>query len=62
MTVEPGVYEVRGPNDGTVRLEVPSPGLTLEAFAAKLESGEWTLADPPKLKGPPRRKATAKGG
>lgn len=55
--MEPGIYEVRGPNGGAFRLQVPSPGLSLEAFAEKLESGEWErIEDKPKR----QRKAAAK--
>lgn len=58
--MEPGIYTVRGPNGGTVMLQVPSPGLSLAAFESKLDSGEWTRVED-KPKRAPRKKAAKSG-
>lgn len=43
--MEPGVYKVRGPNGAEVRMRVPSPGVSLAAFEAKVDSGELVIVD-----------------
>lgn len=57
MIVEPGIYTVRGPNDAVVRMQVPSPGMSLAAFSGKLDSGELAIVEPEKPRAAARRKA-----
>lgn len=57
---DPGVYKVRGPNGAQVQMRVPSPGVSLAAFDAKVASGEFTIVDDGKPKAAPKKTA-AKG-
>ena len=45
--MQPGVYTVRGANGAVTRLEVPSRGLSLDAFGKRVESGDLTVISGP---------------